>query len=101
MSMRLAPSMTPDTQFFWDGLKNHTLLLVMFMETFLQRDFLQQTLRLINKSFVFSVRVRLQKSSFRFRQVRAQSHARESARTCYFLPSVVTQTTKETNSFIL
>ena len=27
MTMRLAPSMTPDTQFFWDGLKNHTLLI--------------------------------------------------------------------------
>lgn len=24
---RLAPSMTPDTQFFWDGLKEHTLLI--------------------------------------------------------------------------
>lgn len=26
MSERLAPSMTPDTQFFWDGAKAHTLL---------------------------------------------------------------------------
>lgn len=26
MSERLAPSMTPDTQFFWDGLKQRTLL---------------------------------------------------------------------------
>ena len=26
MAERLAPSMTPDTQFFWDGLKAHTLL---------------------------------------------------------------------------
>ena len=27
MSSRLAPSMTPDTQFFWDGLKGHKLLI--------------------------------------------------------------------------
>ena len=27
MSMRLAPSMSPDTQFFWDGLKERTLLI--------------------------------------------------------------------------
>ncbi len=27
MSMRLAPSMSPDTQFFWDGLKEHRLLI--------------------------------------------------------------------------
>ena len=26
MTMRLAPSMTPDTQFFWDGVKEHKLL---------------------------------------------------------------------------
>jgi uncharacterized OB-fold protein len=26
MSSRLAPSMTPDTQFFWDGVKEHRLL---------------------------------------------------------------------------
>ena len=26
MSERLAPSMTPDTQFFWDGAQAHTLL---------------------------------------------------------------------------
>ena len=27
MTMRLAPSMTPDTQFFWDGTKEHRLLI--------------------------------------------------------------------------
>ena len=27
LPVRLAPSMTPDTQFFWDGLKDHTLLI--------------------------------------------------------------------------
>lgn len=27
MSMRLAPSTSPDTQFFWDGLENHRLLI--------------------------------------------------------------------------
>lgn len=27
MSTRLAPSMTPDTQFFWDGLRAHRLLI--------------------------------------------------------------------------
>ncbi|MDZ7675821.1 MAG: Zn-ribbon domain-containing OB-fold protein [Acidimicrobiales bacterium] len=27
MSMRLAPSMSPDTQFFWDGLEEHKLLI--------------------------------------------------------------------------
>ena len=27
MSMRLAPSMSPDTQFFWDGLRDHHLLI--------------------------------------------------------------------------
>ena len=27
MSIRLAPSMSPDTQFFWDGLKEHRLLI--------------------------------------------------------------------------
>ena len=27
MSERLAPSMTPDTQFFWDGAKEHRLLI--------------------------------------------------------------------------
>lgn len=27
MSMRLAPSMSPDTQFFWEGLKEHRLLI--------------------------------------------------------------------------
>ena len=27
MSMRLAPSMSPDTQFFWDGLRDHKLLI--------------------------------------------------------------------------
>ena len=27
MSMRLAPSMSPDTQFFWDGLKERRLLI--------------------------------------------------------------------------
>jgi uncharacterized OB-fold protein len=27
MSTRLAPSMTPDTQFFWDGVKDHKLLI--------------------------------------------------------------------------
>ena len=27
MSTRLAPSMTPDTQFFWDGVKDHRLLI--------------------------------------------------------------------------
>ena len=26
MSMRLAPSVSPDTQFFWDGLREHRLL---------------------------------------------------------------------------
>ena len=27
MATRLAPSMTPDTQFFWDGVKEHRLLI--------------------------------------------------------------------------
>ncbi len=27
MTFRLAPSMSPDTQFFWDGLKEHRLLI--------------------------------------------------------------------------
>jgi uncharacterized OB-fold protein len=27
MSTRLAPSMSPDTQFFWDGVKEHKLLI--------------------------------------------------------------------------
>jgi uncharacterized OB-fold protein len=27
MSSRLAPSMTPDTQFFWDGVREHRLLI--------------------------------------------------------------------------
>lgn len=27
MTMRLAPSMSPDTQFFWDGAKQHQLLI--------------------------------------------------------------------------
>jgi uncharacterized OB-fold protein len=27
MSMRLAPSTSPDTQFFWDGLREHRLLI--------------------------------------------------------------------------
>jgi uncharacterized OB-fold protein len=27
MSYRLAPSVSPDTQFFWDGLKDHKLLI--------------------------------------------------------------------------
>jgi uncharacterized OB-fold protein len=27
MSFRLAPSVSPDTQFFWDGLKDHQLLI--------------------------------------------------------------------------
>ena len=27
MSTRLVPSMTPDTQFFWDGVKGHQLLI--------------------------------------------------------------------------